>query len=233
MRRAVDALERGHRRILVDSRAVAQRRVGEAGGEAPHMHLRAFAMHQTAVKDVRAHLLADARSRNEIGFRIDAAVQKLEAAGDLFVVCGLSSKLDLAAAAEVAGDLLLAHDALDRVHRRVVGVIQVAGAIDAVARSDVGHIDRRAVVDVPAVATGRAGGDLARFQHHDVRVALAEGEGRGQAGEAAADHRHVHLAFHRPGRAAGESGIRIEPVWDRFHWQRLVRPTGRAGREVR
>ena len=42
--------------------------------------------------------------------RIRLAVQQLEAAGDLLVMCRLGRQLDLAAAAEIAGDLLFPHD---------------------------------------------------------------------------------------------------------------------------
>ena len=80
---------------------------------------------------VGADLLPGALGWNQIGVRIGLPVQDLEAARDLLVMLRLGGQLDLAAAAEGAGDLLLPHDALHRIHGRIVGAVEGAGLVEA------------------------------------------------------------------------------------------------------
>jgi hypothetical protein len=123
------ASEPGHRRILVDARPVPHTGVGEARAEPSHVHLRALPVQQPAMEAVRADFVAYARWRDELGVRIGLAMQQLEAAGDLLVVAGLGRELDLAAAAEIAGDLVIPYQALHRIHRVVIGAVQQPGAL--------------------------------------------------------------------------------------------------------
>ena len=108
---------------------------------------------------------------------------------------------------EVAVDRFVAHDALDRVDRRVVGVVPGARALHADLGSDLGIVDRQAVVDVAAVAPGGFGSDaLTGFQHDDRRAPPCQRERRRQPGEAAADDRDV--ALRRQLRRARHEGRR-------------------------
>ena len=63
-------------------------------------------------------------------------------------------ELDLARAFEVAFDLLLANDALDRVDGIVVGTIERPRQWQAKPVGRGADVDRQAVVAVPAIAAG-------------------------------------------------------------------------------
>ena len=100
-------------------------------------------------------------------FRIGLPVQQVEATGNFIVVRGLGRELDLAATAETAGDLLLLHDALHRIHSGIIGMIRGAGLVHAQTLGETAEIDRRAVVDVAAVAARGAADDAISLQHHN------------------------------------------------------------------
>ena len=69
--------------------------------------------------------------------------------------------------------------------------------------------------DLPAIASGSAPAGLCRVEHHHVRAALGQVEGRRQARVAGADHRDVGAAISLEG--------------SRF-WQGLGGTPGRRGR---
>lgn len=144
-------------------------------------------------------------------------MQQVEATGNFIVVRGLGRELDLAATAETAGDLLLLHDALHRIHSGIIGMIEGAGLVHAQTLGETAEIDRRAVVDVAAVAARGAADDAISLQHHNTGATPGQRQGGRKPGEAAAYHGDVGGFGQRAGLGAGEGRRRIVPVGNLFH----------------
>jgi hypothetical protein len=221
-----DRAQPGHQRVLVDARAVARRGFRQPDAEAPDMQHGAARMQDGAVEGVRPDLGRQVGARQQARLRVGRGQRRvaLRQLGDML---GLGRQLDLAGAAEVAGDPLLRHHRLDRVDRRVVGAIERQRPLGTEAGGGPGEVVREAVVAVAAVAAGRLADDAATLQHHHVRPGLAQRQRRRQAGEAAADDRHVGAAGDRPGGRRREGRRGVEPVGFELH------PRGRAGRPRR
>ena len=175
------SFEAGDGGILENAGAVALRRSRKPSTELAHMHLGALPIEQPAVEAVGADFGADSFGWNQIGFGIGLPVQQVEATGNFIVVRGLGRELDLAATAETAGDLLLLHDALHRIHSGIIGMIEGAGLVHAQTLGETAEIDRRAVVDVAAVAARGAADDAISLQHHNTGATPGQRQARPKA----------------------------------------------------
>jgi hypothetical protein len=144
----------------------------------------------------------------QVGVRAGADRQARLAGGDQLVVDGLDLGLGVGVghgrcAAQVAGDAF----ALDQVGhpgdgrqggRRVVG-----GGGDAVGAPDLRVHSGLQGGDLGGVVAGHAGGHAVCFEDHDGEAAALEQQGGGEAGDAAADHRHVEGVLAGQRRAGG------------------------------
>src|SRR3712207_3040090 len=107
--------------MLVNKGASAHRRLRQADREPAHMHLGALPEYEPAVIGVRPDLVANAIPRHEGHVGIDLADHDVVGAHKRLEMRGLRRELDLARTTEAAGDALLAHEALDKVHAGVEG----------------------------------------------------------------------------------------------------------------
>ena len=90
---------------------------------------------------------------------------------------GLGRQLDLADAREAAVDLLLRHQALDRIDPGVEGPIEPVGDVLAELSHQHAVVLGKAVVAHAAVAAGRGVADRLGFQQHDAGALFGQHQG--------------------------------------------------------
>lgn len=212
------ALDAIHGRAGVDLRAMALCGLGQAVGEAAHVHLAAALVEQAAVEALALHLAAHLRCVEDLDIGVHAvAEQALGAAFERGHLVGTRGELELAVAHEVAVDRLVVHQPRHGVDRVVVGAVPGAGLVDADLGGHIGIVHREPVVHMSAVAPRRLGRHAAAgLQHRDAGAAPGQRQRRRQAREAAADDRNVDLR--RQCMHCGNEGRRgIGPIGVELH----------------
>ncbi len=140
-----------------------------------------------------------------------------EVACDRLEMLRLGGELQLAGAAETAVDSLLRDQCLNRVDRVVERLVKRDRPLLAELRFGRQIAMRKSVVEVSAIAAGGAPADLLRLQHDDLRARLGELPSSSEAGEAAADHGDVEMAFDRTLSSPGKGRGGVVPVGQEFH----------------
>ncbi len=107
--------------------------------------------------------------------------------------------LDPAVLTGVALDAVTSHQAEDEIRGASHDLGQARPTLRTEDRLDLARIELQPGDHLTAVATGRAGADLARLQHHDGGAPFGEVQRRREPGESSADDAHVRpvLALER------------------------------------
>ena len=164
------------------------------------------------MKGVRADFLRQIGLVDPACIGVNAAVQLLEAGAQAGDMRRLRGELQLAGAAEVAGDVLFGNDILDHVDRPVIGLVDPARAFGPEVRFGFAKPMSHAIVQVAPVAPRSASADVIGLEQGNTDTFTGQFARGIQSRKAAADHGHIDVAIDRAALRIAKGRCAVVPV---------------------